>query len=749
MATRKLGSSSWFVILIALCSVAPLVGCDEDGGPTAPAARVDAPDGSGFDPRGPATTTAVPGPVAFDHTFELMASEGCSLPGVSYARFTRRMAEPVPGTHPLTSDAGFEACNDAPEDAANSFTWTQEGGAITWSATVPVGAVILQSGSAMRVYQYSVRSWGDEGLAGPTDASTGAPLTVDAVVISHDYAVSVDAQVQARLVTRVDWSVQGETTGASWDLFPGDAAVSRVDLQLTAGAPVNEPPTAVGVVTITNTSPLPARISSVTNFFSGGYLIPINFPVNLPVDLLPGQSLEGNYWQPLPNQQPRSNNVTVNCVGDVRGGSARAALEFGERVAEHATATVVSSDGRTFGPYETSAVVSVEREFSVGHEGPAMTEVPWSFGLVEDQGGYATSITLRRHDPALELAAQSRFLRRWGWFLAHGSQSDGFATHTTSRESVRSWIRAWTDAGTDTDFGVNGTLRLTNPHPSRTLQLTTSSLSTAGVIRAGFGDDATIEALAERAVDFDLALPDGAAEVMTATVGYRTHTFAPDGGATPRGVGSFHAEVALDFDQPSAEIDAEIWLGDTLAGELGQHSAAQSPIVVEYSIPLDTAAECGPSRVEGAARLRTIDEALTLAIAYTITVDVDCADATGCTKGLGYWKHHRDHPAWAAVLAESGAWFERGGRSCRDVLKGGSRGLAYWQLAAAWVTARLNQEAGADASAIERELQIAARMLAEHRPTRIRGAEAAAWRALARVLKDFNEGRVGPGACED
>lgn len=749
MATRKLGSSSWFVFLIALCSVAPLVGCDGDGGPTAPAARVDAPDGSGFDPRGPATTTAVPGPVSFDHTFEVMASEGCSLPGVSYARFTRRMASPVPGTYPLTSDAGFEACNDAPEDAANRFTWSQEGGVITWSATVPVGAVILQSGSASRVYQYSLRSWGDEGLASPTDASTGAPLSVDAVVISHDYAVSVDAQVQARLVRRVDWSVQGMTAGTSWDLFGGDAAVSRVELQLTAGAPVNEPPTAVGVVTITNTSPLPARISSVTNFFSGGYLIPISFPVNLPVDLLPGQSLSGNYWQPLPNQQTRSNNVTVNCVGDVRGGSARAVLEFGERVDEHATATVVSSDGRTFGPYATSDVVSIEREFSVGHDDPAVTEVPWTFGLVEDQGGYATTITLRRHDPALELGAQSRFLRRWGWFLAHGSQSEGFLTHTTSRESVRSWMRAWTDAGTDTDFGVSGTLHLTNPHPSRPLQLTTSSLSVGSVTRPGFRDDATIEALADRAVEFDLALADGAAVEVTAIVGYRTHIFAPDGEATPRGVGEFRADVALDFDRPTSEIDAEVWLGDTLVGDLGRHSAAQSPIVVEYSIPLDTAAECGASRVEGAARLRTLDDEITLAVLYTISVEVECAEASGCTKGQGYWKRHRDHPAWAPVLAESGAWFQRSGRSCRDVLEGGSRGLPYWQLAVAWVTARLNQEAGADASAIERELQTAARMLAEHRPTRIRGAEAAAWRALARILQDFNEGRVGPGACED
>lgn len=749
MATRTVVSSSWFVFVPALLLLALLGGCGEEGGPAGPTDAINTSGDAASDPRGPETTSAVPGPVGFQRAFDLVTEDACVFPDGNYARFARRMTSPEEGEHLLTADAGFEPCNDAPDDVANSFTWVREGDRFAWSATVPVGAVILQSGSASRVFVYGQRSWGDGGLAGPPDATTGAPLPVDAVVVCHDYAVKVTAEIEARLVTRTDWSMHGSIEGESWDLFPGEQATSRVDLRLVAGAPVAEPATAVGTVAITNASPIPARVSSVTNFFSGGYIIPIQFPGGLPADLAPGEVLVGQYWQPFPNQQSRTNNVTVNCVGEVLGGSARAQLEFGERVFENATATVISSDGQSFGPFTTTTSFAVERTFEVDATDAPLTEIPWTLSFFEDQGQFSTVVTLRRHAPLLELSATTQFVRTWDWSLEHGLFGEAFETRSASGASVRAWLRAWTDDGTDTDFGVRAHLRLLNPHPARALELASSGLVLGVAPHPAYADGASIGAGQDGVLDLEVALAGREEGAAVARVGYVTYRFAPDGSASALGVMEMEASVALAFDEPSTEIDAGAWLGDTLVGDLGQAHADDGEVLVEYLVPLDSAAECGTSWVEGTGRLRTFDTDTLRMAPYRVRVDVDCGELAGCTRGRGYWIRHRDDAAWGAVVAEASAWFSPRGRSIRDVLRSTPRRDPYWKLAAAWIIARLNQHAGADASVVEAELAAAARLLDQNaHPTRCE-TPTAEWRRLAEVLQDFNEGRIGPGACKD
>jgi hypothetical protein len=76
-------------------------------------------------------------------------------------------------------------------------------------------------------------------------------------------------------------------------------------------------------------------------------------------------------------------------------------------------------------------------------------------------------------------------------------------------------------------------------------------------------------------------------------------------------------------------------------------------------------------------------------------------------------------------------------------------GDPYRQLAVAWVTARLNQLAGADASVVAAALAEASGLLATRVPGSVAKSEAAQWRSLTSSLQDFNEGSIGPGACED
>jgi hypothetical protein len=745
MTTRTVGSCSWILLVFALL----LGACDEGGGPAAPDASAPKAEDSSFDPSGPEATTPVPGPVAFDQMLDVVSSDGCTLPGGPYARFVRRMAEPNSGAHALTSDAGFEPCNDAPEDGANSFTWSSEGGTFAWTATVPVGAVILQSGRASRVYSYGQRSWGDAGLQAPSDPMTGAPLPVDAVVVCHDYALLVAADVTGRLVARTDWTLEGVASGRSWDLFPGDRAAACISVQLTKAGPFNEPATAVGRVTIVNDTPLPARLTSVTNLFTGGYLIPIAFPVTLPHDLQPGEELVGTYSQPFPNQQTRTNTVTANTIGDVRGGTARTTLEFGERVAETPTATVVSSDGRSFGPFDNATSFLIEREFEASAADPAEVQVPWSVELLDDDGRFETTVTVRRHVPRLDVAVSTRFTRTWAWSLEHGFTTGASITDAKMLEGVPAWVRATTDGGTDSGFGTSGRFTVGNTHPSRVLEVSVLLVSVGANMEAPFGAEWSLDPDEERAGSFDLALPDGTQTEGALILRYNTRNFSHDGRSTLRGVTDATRALPLSFDEPSARIDAIARLGDSIAGDLGAVDAESGPAMVEYFVPLANVEPCGSTSVHGQARLLAADSSTAASVSYVIEVDIECGESVGCTRGRGYWRNHPEDPAWASAAQGFDTPLFDSGMTWMDALVRPVVGDPYRQLAVAWVTARLNQLAGADASVVAAALAEASGLLATRVPGSVAKSEAAQWRSLTSSLQDFNEGSIGPGACED
>ena len=126
------------------------------------------------------------------------------------------------------------------------------------------------------------------------------------------------------------------------------------------------------------------------------------------------------------------------------------------------------------------------------------------------------------------------------------------------------------------------------------------------------------------------------------------------------------------------------------------------------------------------------------------------AELENCTRTLMFWRQYNryaDDPAFQlewpidedTVLGEY-TWFE-------IVTTDFKKKLAWGKLAQQYAVARLNIESGAEApKTIEKALVEAEDLLAQEE---LRGADRMRAQDLAYLLKSFNQGEVGPGACPD
>lgn len=144
-----------------------------------------------------------------------------------------------------------------------------------------------------------------------------------------------------------------------------------------------------------------------------------------------------------------------------------------------------------------------------------------------------------------------------------------------------------------------------------------------------------------------------------------------------------------------------------------------------------------------------------------IIVDVDKV-YEGCTLTQGYWKTHSNCKAkgpkrddtWDLILpsAESSEFFNSRQDYC-DVFdtNPNKKNGKYYILAHQYIAAELNLLAGANPSAIQTAFDEATAFLNMYTPEQVKGnssLEAECVR-LGGILDDFNNGRIGPGHCDD
>ncbi|HUQ07361.1 MAG TPA: hypothetical protein VM261_32940 [Kofleriaceae bacterium] len=199
---------------------------------------------------------------------------------------------------------------------------------------------------------------------------------------------------------------------------------------------------------------------------------------------------------------------------------------------------------------------------------------------------------------------------------------------------------------------------------------------------------------------------------------------------------------------------------DHVAGEfLGTVCAADGAKTFTYSAPVGPFAACGPFEVENTAWIEGIDSGNGDSATYAIAGDVPCT--LGCTLTPGYWKTHSTFgPApydsvWASLPGGLGAEtpFFLSGTTYYRVLWTPTQGNAYYTLARAYIAAELNKLDGADTRAISSALTQAKAILQAYGPADPALGKKTLTRtqalAAASTLDDYNNGRIGPGHCDE
>ena len=242
------------------------------------------------------------------------------------------------------------------------------------------------------------------------------------------------------------------------------------------------------------------------------------------------------------------------------------------------------------------------------------------------------------------------------------------------------------------------------------------------------------------------ALPDGSPRTTTATIGFSDGTSASD-------------SVAFDFTSellPGQPVETNkcVEAYDSYAGFLGTVCVADGQKTFTYQRTIGPYRECGDFVVENTAWLN-IDQSHPASA--TVHVRVPCV--SGCTLTQGYWKTHSDRgPApyddnWANLgpLQEDTPFFSSGLTWYQLFWTPPTGGNAYIQLAHQYMAAKLNILNGASTTpAVDAAIAWAEAFFPGKTPaTTLSKSVKAAAVAAAGTLGSYNEGRIGPGHCDE
>ena len=144
-----------------------------------------------------------------------------------------------------------------------------------------------------------------------------------------------------------------------------------------------------------------------------------------------------------------------------------------------------------------------------------------------------------------------------------------------------------------------------------------------------------------------------------------------------------------------------------------------------------------------------------------VVVDVDKV-YDGCTLTQGYWKNHSDCPrkgngpkrddTWDKLPeAENSIFFSSGKNYCEVFATNPGKGGKYYILAHQYMATQLNLYNNTDPKDIKTAYEEATQFLNTHTPEQIKGNKSLEDESvrLGGILDDYNNGRIGPGHCDD
>lgn len=642
-------------------------------------------------------------------------------------------------------------------DGVNTLTITSDGTFFDFSSTLALDAVIVKGGPNANVYVYSPETSADDGLSSPINPNNGRPFAISHIEVCYDYEVDVEKTARTSFTRTWEWRIDKSVAPDHWSLFDGDSGTSRYTVAVERTGFTDSDWAVEGDITIANDTPFDALIESVADALSPGPALSVDCGVSFPHLLAAGDSLVCTYASALPDGTTRLNRATVETSGTVGGGEAEADVVFGDPTTEvNAAINVDDSNGGSW-LFNANGSVSYERTFACGGEQGSHDNIAT---IVETGQWSSATVRVDCYRPEVTKNAETSFRRTFDWSLEKAADQ----THLTLSEGQQFLVNYTLTLGAapvDSDWAVQGEIRVGNPNPVRAAQLT----SVQDVVSPGLGASVSCPSLSVPpggllVCTYNGALPDASSRTNTATATLQNFAVAADGTASPLGTTDFAGNAPVVFGDPTEVIDECIDLSDDNLDPpfIGVICDGDVPMVLDYSLFVGPFDVCGEHEVPNTASFETHDNGTTGSGTWTVTVDVPCSG--GCTLTPGYWKtHSRRGPApyddtWALLgPSEEGTPFFLSGQSYYGVLWTPPRGNAYYILARAYIAAELNQLNGASIPPdVEEAFDDAAALFAAATPDEVgdmKGKKRAIVLGWAYILDEYNNGFSGPGHCSE
>jgi hypothetical protein len=650
-------------------------------------------------------------------------------------------------------------------DGFNTVTVTTDGISFDWSSTLGMDAVISKGGPNANVYIYDppAEAFSDTGLHSPINPNNGEPFGLSHIEFCFDYELSVSKSARTSFTRTYSWDIDKSVTPASWDLFTGDSGTSKYTVDVTKTGFTDSDWAVSGVITIQNSTPVSATVTGVSDVVSPAIAAGVTCPVSFPFALASGATLVCTYSTALPDGSNRTNTATVTTSGTVGGGTANAAVTFGNPTTEvNATVNVTDTFAGSLGSFSDSGSTSYNRTFTCdADEGTHQNTAT----IVETGQSASASVTVRCHELRVAKTATTSKTKTWNWRIAKSADQTSLLLSEGQLFQVNYSVTV-SASSTDSDWAVTGSITVSNPSPlDATLNGVSDVVSGVGAaaVDCGVSFPYTLPAGGTLTCTYKAALPDGSDRTNTATATLQNYAYDSDGIATPSGTTDFSGTASVSFASAAVtETDECIAVSDTNVGALGTVCAADAPKTFTYSLwfgahpDADVELECGDNTHTNVASFVTNDAGATGSATWTVRANVACG--RGCTFTPGYWKTHSDRgPApydngWALIgpLQEDTIFF-LSGKTYYQALWTAPQGNAYWILAHAFIAAKLNILNGASSTpAVDAAMTFAQNYFSTKTPSSsLTKAERNAVIANAATLDSYNNGLTGPGHCSE
>lgn len=665
----------------------------------------------------------------------VLGNQTCSSVGCGEIEI--KIEPPVSGTYPLP-------------DGINTITITTSGSYFDWTSTLGMDCVVVKGGPNANVYCYSCAGpevYGDSDLHAPINPNNNNPYGLSHISLCYDYELDVGKNAETGYTRTYEWQIEKEVDPTEIDLLLGDTGTANYTVTVTKTGYTDSDWAVTGSIAIANNTPFDAIITGITDLVSPDISLTPDCGITLPYTLASGEEIVCTYGTALPDGSARTNLVTVTVASGspVNGNSASAAIAFGEPTTEVlAEVNVTDTNGQAWLIGDTT-IKTYQMTFDCEDEG----QNPNTATIVETGQEASAKVLVRCWELDVQKDAEGSYKRTWEWTIEKSADQDNLTLAIGQQYPVNYSVYV-TPSYVDGDWKCNGVITIFNPTPLDVVIASVEDVISPDIVATldcGTGFPYTLASGDTLICTYEADLTDGEPRTNTATVTVENGT-------------QFVGEASVNFYGPTDEIDECIDVNDTIGGFLGTVCALTIASPLDYMADVGPYNACGQYQVKNTASFVTNDTGATGEDSWTVNINVPC---DGCTRTQGYWKTHSSYgPApyddtWAQV-GEDTAFFDTGQSWYEVITTNPAEGNAYYILAVQYIAAYLNQLSGADTSAIAATMAHAAYLLDEYdgnpgsmddlKPGPAKKVRAD-FIATAGILDDYNNGRSGPGHCDE